>query len=169
MPRNTPCAVTGEGLPLPPIVVPVTLACGSQEIGVGQRQADILAGVVLAVERGQHLGIGLEQRRRLVRAGIGHDDGLAATEGHAGDGGFVGHAARKAQRVGQRGVKGRVRPDPRAAQRGAERRVVDGDDGGQAARRSSRPSQMLLVAVIGVEPRRLAVMSVSSSAGRCAA
>ncbi len=105
----------------------------TQEVGILERQPDILAGIVLAVEGSQHLGIGLQHGRRLFCLRIRLDDGLAAAERHAGDGRLEGHAARKPQRIGKGGLEGRMRPNPRAAECGAQRRVVDRDDGREAA------------------------------------
>ena len=69
-----------------------------------------------------------EEHLPLPRLVVADDDGLAAAEIEAGDGGLVRHAARETERVDDGFVVGRVVPEARAAERGAERGVVDRDD-----------------------------------------
>src|SRR4029077_1048946 len=63
-----------------------------------------------------------------------HEDALAAPVSQPRKGGFVRHAARQTERVGDGGVVGVVRDEAATSERGAEARVVDGDDRAQAGR-----------------------------------
>ena len=60
--------------------------------------------------------------------------GVCLTVVEAGDGILVRHAAGEAQRVDDRFLIRRVVPEARAAERRAERGVVDGDDAAVAGR-----------------------------------
>jgi hypothetical protein len=75
---------------------------------------------------------------------VGDDDRLAAAEVEAGHGTLVGHPARKAQHVAQRGIGVLVLPHAGAAERGAERGVVDRDDAEVAARRFMGEDHLLV-------------------------
>ena len=133
MPRYTPSAVRREGLPLPPTVVPATLGARAQIVGVGQRHAHILGGNVGIPHMAEHFGIGVEQFRRFVAPRIGANHRLAAAQRKTGDRRLERHAPRQPERVGDRRVETVVHPDAGPAKSGAERRVVDCDDGGQPA------------------------------------
>ena len=78
--------------------------------------------------------------------GIADDDRLAAAQAGLGDRRLVGHAAREAQHVEQRLVLRGVGQHAHAAQRRAERRVVDRDQRVQAGRLVAA-ARDLLVAV----------------------
>ena len=88
---------------------------------------DVLAVQVLheAAELAQQ-GFGLQ------RLGVANDDGLAAAQVQARDGGLVGHAAAQAQHVVQGFHVGSVVPHAGAAQRGPKHRVMDADNGFEA-------------------------------------
>ena len=60
------------------------------------------------------------------------DDALAAAVREPGERGLVRHAAREPERVDDRRLFGVVVEEAAAAERGAEPRVVDGDDRAQA-------------------------------------
>ena len=95
--------------------------------------ADVARGDVAAVERLHEAPVGPEQRLGLLGRRVADDDGLAATEVEAGDGGLVGHPAREREHVGER-VRGRgVGVEAGAAQGGPEGRRVDRDDRTEAA------------------------------------
>jgi hypothetical protein len=75
-----------------------------------------------------------EDHLAVRRAVVADDDALAAAEVEAGHRVLVRHAAGQPQRVDHRLLVGRVVPEARAAERRAERGVVDGDDAAVAAR-----------------------------------
>src|SRR5882672_8680193 len=72
--------------------------------------------------------MGAEDRLAIANLVVTDDDALAAAQVEPGDRRLVRHAARETQAVYQRVAIVRVMPEPRAAERRAERGVVDGDD-----------------------------------------
>ena len=92
------------------------------------RGPDVLARVVAPAEALDRPAERPEQRLGLVRLRIADDHGLAAAISQVGHGGLEGHAPREPEHVGERVGLAAVGPHPAAADRRAERRVMDGDD-----------------------------------------
>ena len=93
---------------------------------------DVLAADVLAAHQLDRAAEGLEQGATLHRRRIADDHRLATTELHPGDRCLVGHPSCQAEDVGERFRLARVGTHADAAERGAQGRVVDRDDGVQA-------------------------------------
>ena len=105
---------------------------GGDNLHVVGRDADVLGG---EIGSGQPLHLpaeGAQQLGRLLAARVGDDHRLAAAEVEAGERVLVGHAARQAQRVGQRLAARGIGPHPAAAERRAEPGVMHRDDGLEA-------------------------------------
>ncbi len=114
---------------------------------IGDLGADILGRDIPAAERIHEAAVRAEELRRLVGRGIADDHGLAAAQVEARRGRLVGHVAGEPQHVGNRLVLGCERPHARAAERGAERRIVDRDDGREA--RIPKLAEDHLLVIIG--------------------
>src|SRR5215217_4579691 len=104
------------------------------EVHVARARADVLRGHVAATERVDEAAMRAEGHLAVRRLVVADDDRLAAAQVEPRDRVLVGHAAREAERVDDRVLVALVVPEPRAAERGAERRVVDRDDAAIAAR-----------------------------------
>jgi hypothetical protein len=144
--------VNGEGSPEPPVHLVHAghvLGLAVHVFHVVDVDADVFGGDVAAAQRFDELAERAEQRFALVLRRVADDHGLAAADVQARHRVLVGHAAREAQHVVQRVGLGLVRPHARAAQRGAEHGVVDGDDGLQA--RILVVAEHDLLVAVGVE------------------
>src|SRR5258706_1014215 len=120
---------------------------GLDELQVADRRAGVLRRDVATAQRLHVAAVRAEDRLAIADLVVADDDALAAAEVQARDRGLVGHAARQPQAVDQRVAIIRVMPEPRAAERGAERRVVDGDDAA-IPRRGLVHERYLLVLVL---------------------
>ena len=128
MPRRTPSAVNGDGSPEPPCdgSTPVTcLVMRADDLHVLEAGAAVLGGDVVAAEVLDELAERAEQRHAIEALLRPDEDALAAAVREAGERGLVGHAAREAERVDDRGFVGVVLDEAAAAERGPEPRVVD--------------------------------------------
>ncbi len=96
---------------------------------LGITRARVGGGDVAPAEAVDEIAHGVQQRLALARVRIADDHRLAAAQRQAGQGGFERHPARQAQHVAQGVVVIGVGEHPATAQRRAESRVVDGDDG----------------------------------------
>ena len=94
--------------------------------------ANVLGRDVAAAQRIDETAEGAEQALGLVAGRIADDHALAAAQVQASHRGLVGHAAGQAQHVVQRFLLRLVWPHAQAAERGAKRGVVHGDDRLQA-------------------------------------
>jgi hypothetical protein len=90
--------------------------------------ADVLRRDVAAAQGIDEPPVGPEQRLAIGAAVVPDDDALAPTQIDPRHRRLVGHAASQPQRVGDRIVGAVVPPEPGAAERRAQRRVVDGYD-----------------------------------------
>jgi hypothetical protein len=99
---------------------------------VGGRDAHVFGRPVLARDVLDRATEGLEQRWRLLGAGIADDHGLAAPQVQVGHGVLVGHGAREPQSVLERRLGGRERPHAAAAGGGPSGGGMHGDDAFQA-------------------------------------
>jgi hypothetical protein len=116
MAHSTPQAVAGDGSPEPP------------------SDSDVLGRDVTAAEAVDEPAVRPEQRLAPVPGGIADDHGLAPALVVAAHRVLVGHALGQPAHVRHRLVLGGVRIEAGAAERGAERRRVDGHDGPQSRR-----------------------------------
>ncbi len=98
------------------------------EAHVVDAAADVLGRNVFAAETVHRAPERMEQLRRLGRVVACKNDRLAAAESEAGHRVLVRHAARQAQRVGQRSEVRRILPAAATTRRRAECRRVDGND-----------------------------------------
>ena len=137
--------MTGEGSPDRPWRPDHVVGLEVDVVHVGGAGADVLGGDVAALQRFDEPAVGAEDGLAVVRAVVGEHHRLAAAQGEAGDGGLVRHAAREAQRVDDRVLLALVVPVPRAAERGAEGGVVDGDEPAVPGRRLVAEDQLLVV------------------------
>jgi hypothetical protein len=144
-------AARGEGRGVAAVARPAGDVRGRlrHHVHVGDRRADVLGGDVAPAEPLDRRPHRPHHRRRLAPAGRGHDDRLAAAERQAGERRLVAHAAAEPQHVGDCLGLGGVAPDPAAAERRAERGVVDRDDRMQPRGRVVREDDLL----VGVEIR----------------
>ena len=106
--------------------------------------SDVLRRDVPAAERLDEPAVRAEQRLAILPLVVAHDHRLAAAEVDAHDGGLVGHAPGEPQRVRDRLVGRGVLPEARAAERGAQGGVVDGDDAEIAAAGVVREQHLLV-------------------------
>jgi hypothetical protein len=98
---------------------------------IGVSDADVAAGVKASAE-GFHQPAEIFECLPALERGMIEDNDLAAAGGQLGQRGLVGHPAGQAQDVAKRVGFGGVAPDADAAQRRAERGVVDGQKAAQA-------------------------------------
>jgi hypothetical protein len=138
---------------------------GARPVHVGRTRADVLTGVVAAAEAFDRTAERAKQRLRFVFPRIADDHGLAATERQAGHSRLIGHALGQPQDVRERFSLARVGPHATTAERRAEARVVQGDDGLQAARRIEQEDHLLMF----VEGRRCEHVHFALRGASCAA
>ena len=98
------------------------------ELHVAHRRADILRGDVAAAERLHMTAVRAEDRLAVADLVVADDDGLSTSQIQPRHRRLVRHAAREPQAVDQRFPIGRIVPEPRTAECGAECRVVNRDD-----------------------------------------
>src|SRR5438876_8177929 len=104
---------------------PVHLVC---RLLLEKKNADVLRRDVAATQRLHVATMRAEDRLAIANLVVADDDALAAAETQAGYVSFVRPATRQTQAVDQRVAIVHVIPEPRAAERRAERGVVNGDD-----------------------------------------
>src|SRR5687768_8680020 len=97
--------------------------------------ADIFGGDVSAAQALDEASVCAEDPLAVLGLVVADDDRLPAAEPKSCYRILVGHSTRQPQRVDDRFFVGRVRPEPRASERWAEARAVDGNDAAVAARR----------------------------------
>jgi hypothetical protein len=95
---------------------------------VGRTGPDVLGGDVPAAEGLDESAMRPEHHLAVGALVVPHNDRLPPAQIDPRDRRLVGHAARQAERVGDRVVGRAVLPEAGAAERGAQRGIVDGDD-----------------------------------------
>src|SRR6266852_8666759 len=90
------------------------------EFHVADRRADVLRRDIAAAERLHVATVRAEDRLAVADLVVADDDGLPASQIQPRYGRLVRHPARESQAVDQRFAVGRIMPEPRAAERGAE-------------------------------------------------
>ena len=98
------------------------------EVHVLDRRADVFRRDVPATEGIHETAVRAEQHFAIGRLVVADDDRLAATEVETGHRILVGHATREPQGIDDGRLFGGVVPEAAAAERGAERGVVNRND-----------------------------------------
>jgi len=109
---------------------------------------DVLGGHVAPAERLHEAPVRAEDHLAVRGAVVADDDRLPAAEVEPRDGVLVGHPAREPERIDNGLLIGGVVPEARAAERGAQRGVVDGDNAA-VPRGLIRADDQLLVTELG--------------------
>ena len=109
------------------------------------RGSRILSGDIAPAERIDKTPHRAQQGGRFGRAGIADDHRFATALGQAGQSRFVGHHARQAQHVVERGVIAGIGVHATAADAGSERRIVHGDNRAQTAGAVRAENELLVI------------------------
>src|SRR5439155_20304865 len=108
--------------------------------------------------------VGAEDRLAIADLVVADDDALAAAEIEAGDRRLVRHPTSEPQAVDERLTIGRVIPEARAAERGAEGGVVNGDDAAIAGGGLVHERHLLVLVLLEQREQRARFLFLS----RCA-